>query len=311
MKKLGAILAIAGEGLEKGHVRGKGKGRIRRAEVNMTELVSMAEKYRQILTRKELRKVVRHVHTLYKKKGVKVLPANIPLPDGIRPGGEVTLATGLEGKEGKKVPRGSRLTEERLAAMRIGEGFLSEKEKTLFVDILYEYEGAIAFEDSEMGLLNPEIEPPAVIHTIPHEPWQQPNLRLPKRRPPKSSKSALPSDFSNILRGPTEAGSSSYRRSNPANIVSLMTCNLSMASRFVTLACHPPPTSSRRISQVTPSSVLSTTTPATIRFSSTYALAISPPSLLSWDLCEKHDYHKDGRIRSRIFNGSSVRFSGF
>jgi len=45
---------------------------------------------------------------------------------------------------------------------------------------LYEYEGAIAFEDSEMGLLNPEIEPPAAIHTIPHEHWQQPNLRLPK-----------------------------------------------------------------------------------------------------------------------------------
>ena len=42
------------------------------------------------------------------------------------------------------------------------------------------YEGAIAFDDSEMGLLNPEIEPPIIIHTIPHIPWQQQNIRLPK-----------------------------------------------------------------------------------------------------------------------------------
>ena len=31
-----------------------------------------------------------------------------------------------------------------------------------------------------MGLLHPEIEPPVVIHTVPHSPWQQQNLRLPK-----------------------------------------------------------------------------------------------------------------------------------
>ena len=31
-----------------------------------------------------------------------------------------------------------------------------------------------------MGLVKPEIEPPVVIHTVPHEPWQQNNIRLPK-----------------------------------------------------------------------------------------------------------------------------------
>ena len=30
-----------------------------------------------------------------------------------------------------------------------------------------------------MGLLRPEIEPPVVIHTVPHTPWQQQNIRLP------------------------------------------------------------------------------------------------------------------------------------
>src|SRR5271169_1991457 len=64
--------------------------------------------------------------------------------------------------------------------MKIGINFLTAPERQLFVDILFEYEGAIAFEDSEMGFLNPEIEPPVVIHTVPHSPWQQQNLRLPK-----------------------------------------------------------------------------------------------------------------------------------
>jgi hypothetical protein len=64
--------------------------------------------------------------------------------------------------------------------MKIGTNFLSKEEIQIFIDILFEFEGAIAFEDSEMGLLNPAIEPPAVIHTIPHVPWQQQNIRLPK-----------------------------------------------------------------------------------------------------------------------------------
>ena len=63
--------------------------------------------------------------------------------------------------------------------MQIGNGFLSDAERQ-FVDILFEYEGVLVFEDLEMGLLNSEIDPPAVIHTIPHDPWQQASLRLPK-----------------------------------------------------------------------------------------------------------------------------------
>ena len=33
-------------------------------------------------------------------------------------------------------------------------------ERQLFVDILFEFEGALAFEDGEMGLLDESVEPP-------------------------------------------------------------------------------------------------------------------------------------------------------
>src|SRR4030095_6047520 len=42
------------------------------------------------------------------------------------------------------------------------------------------FEGVLAFDDSEMGLLNSVVEPPVIIHTVPHIPWQQQGLRLPK-----------------------------------------------------------------------------------------------------------------------------------
>ena len=125
---------------------------------------------------KEKRKIAAEVKTMYKRKDKKVNPVNTPLSNGINPGGGVQSTA----HAGKRVPRGSRLTPERLAKMRIGHGFLSENEKQLFVDILYEFEAAIAFDDSEMGLLDPAIERPVVMHTVPHAPWQQNNLRLPK-----------------------------------------------------------------------------------------------------------------------------------
>ena len=127
------------------------------------------------------------VRTMYKRKGRKINPVDVPLEDGVNPGGGVNSGGLLQKGEtcgqigedlepwrrgGTVVSRGSRLTPERLASMRIGGDFLSDAEKQLFVNILFDYEGAIAFDDSEMGILKPEIEPPIVMHTVPHKPWQ-------------------------------------------------------------------------------------------------------------------------------------------
>ena len=133
----------------------------------------------QIMTKRELQDYIASVRTMHKRKDKKILPANVPLPDGINPGGGINGGINLESSTkwtGKIVPRGSRLTPERLAKMKIGTGFLTELERELFIVILFKYEGAIAFDDSEMGFLNPDIEPPVVIHTVPHSPWQQQNL---------------------------------------------------------------------------------------------------------------------------------------
>ena len=111
---------------------------------------------------------------MYKRKDKKIRSVNIALSDDIKSKGEVDISINSK----PSIPRESRLTPEHLAMMKIDPGFLSDNERQLFIDILYKYEGAIAFEDSEMGLLRPEIEPLVVIHTIPHEPWQQQNIRL-------------------------------------------------------------------------------------------------------------------------------------
>jgi hypothetical protein len=116
---------------------------------------------------------------MYKRKGKKVHPANISLPDGVKPGGSIDR--GSVSSEGLTVvPCGSRLTLDRLAKMQIRNGFLTREERQLFENILFEFEGAIAFEDSEMGMLREEVEPLIKIHSIPHEPWQHQNFCLPK-----------------------------------------------------------------------------------------------------------------------------------
>ena len=134
----------------------------------------------QVKTKREWKTLV---STMYKRKDRKVLPMNIPLAHGPPPGGNVNDDVNFSNDSKFKptvVPRGSSLTPERLASMKISTGFLPKGEKQMFIDILFEFEGAIAFEDSKMGLLNPAIEPPIPIHTVPHVPWQQQNIRLPK-----------------------------------------------------------------------------------------------------------------------------------
>src|SRR5437762_7394206 len=159
--------------------------------MDVREVMTEWERFGEVMTREELEKEVAAVRTMYKRKDRKVRLVNAPLPGGINPGGGANIGGELQEGEtedlepwrrggGTVVPRGSRLTPERLKEMQIGTGLLWEGEKQLFIDILFEHEGAIAFDDSEMGLLKPEIEPPVVIHTVPHTPWQQASLRLPK-----------------------------------------------------------------------------------------------------------------------------------
>src|SRR5439155_26748416 len=116
------------------------------------------------MTTKELQRYAAKIQAMYKHKYKKIRPVNMPLSDGINP----QKGTPVNETDLKVVPRGARLTSERIAAMNIGTGFLSEPERQLFIDVLFKYEGAIAYDDSETGLLRPEFQPPIVIHTVPH-----------------------------------------------------------------------------------------------------------------------------------------------
>ena len=156
---------------------------VRSITMDVREVMTEWERFGEVMTREELEKEVAAVRTMYKRKDRKVRPVNAPLPGGINPGGGANIGGELQEGEtedlepwkrggGTVVPRGSRLTPERLKEMQIGTGLLWEGEKQLFIDILFEHEGAIAFDDSEMGLLKPEIELPVVIHTVPYTPWQ-------------------------------------------------------------------------------------------------------------------------------------------
>ena len=94
---------------------------------------------------------------MYKRKDRKIRLINTSLPDEIKPEGkvnpEVNSEANMTGKPSENVPHESRLTSKCLASIKIDIGFLLDVEKQLFIDILFKYESAIAFDDSEMGLL--------------------------------------------------------------------------------------------------------------------------------------------------------------
>ena len=58
-------------------------------------------------------------------------------------------------------------------------GFYKRKKSSCSSISCSNAKSAIGFDDYEMGHVNPEIEPPRVIHMVPHVPWQQQNLWLP------------------------------------------------------------------------------------------------------------------------------------
>ena len=143
---------------------------LREIEIELDFLEGRASS-RAIKSKKEWKAFV---STMYKRKDRKIRPVNRPLTHGPSPGdnvnGEPSPTNFSENGEFKPtvMPHGSHFTPERIASMKIRIGFLTESEKQLFIDILLEFEGAIAFDDSEIGLLNPAIEPLIHIHMVPH-----------------------------------------------------------------------------------------------------------------------------------------------
>ncbi|KAK3839842.1 MAG: hypothetical protein J3R72DRAFT_511441 [Linnemannia gamsii] len=75
---------------------------------------------------------------------------------------------------------GKRLTDERLEAMQVGDGLLSDVEVEYFKQMLHEVDGAFAFQDSEMGLLKVSVEPPIRVPMIPHTPWSHAPYPVPR-----------------------------------------------------------------------------------------------------------------------------------
>ncbi|KAF2020320.1 hypothetical protein BU24DRAFT_342014, partial [Aaosphaeria arxii CBS 175.79] len=76
--------------------------------------------------------------------------------------------------------RGTRLTPERFQQQVFGTQ-LRPTEISMFKQMLLNREGAIAFDFSESGRVQPEVAPPYQIRTIPHKAWQSPSFRPPKK----------------------------------------------------------------------------------------------------------------------------------
>ena len=143
------------------------------------------------------------VNTLYKRKADKVQPVNSSESDGSKPGGDPKWrekaiarerAAGLYSQPRSysqwlnprfaSFVRGSRLKPERVERLLVGD-MLSPAEKDVMLEMLYNREGALAWEFDEIGRVKDEVAPPQEIKTIPHEAWQAKSFHIPKALEPK------------------------------------------------------------------------------------------------------------------------------
>ncbi len=69
-----------------------------------------------------------------------------------------------------------------LIVARILVGFLTKSEAKLLIQVIMQYEKAIAFTNLERGMFSQEYYPNYVIKMVPHKPWLQKLIRLPQSR---------------------------------------------------------------------------------------------------------------------------------
>ena len=135
------------------------------------------------------------VATAYKRAAKKVKPVDTDQTDGSIPGGILNWKDkALEKEKGlpkndkfpdylipkfSAIPRGSRLTPERMKKLIIGDGLLP-RERELFEEMLYCREAVMAWEFHEMGKVSRDVSPPVKINAIPHKAWQTPSFAIPR-----------------------------------------------------------------------------------------------------------------------------------
>ena len=79
---------------------------------------------------------------------------------------------------------GARLTPERIERLKIGQQ-LGPNERELLMAVLFNREGALAWNFSQLGRIKENIAPPQKINTIEHTPWQAPPFHVPRALEPQ------------------------------------------------------------------------------------------------------------------------------
>ena len=162
------------------------------------------------------------VTTLYKNKATKVRPVDANDGTGAGPGGRHDWYQRSKDRDkpqpqaGKyrehliprfsSLPRGSRITPERLKKLNVGDWLLPD-EREMFDEVMVNREEAIGFDWKDIRKIHEDVSPPIKIKTIPHKAWQEKNFPCPRALIPVVVKMLL----ERLERGVLEKCSGPYR----------------------------------------------------------------------------------------------------
>ena len=125
----------------------------------------------------------------YKPVAKKVIPVSVHDPHSIVPEYKpidigVLPPLPLHPRKLEDLTYTEKLSKERVDVMigNIPSGFLTKAELELILHVLFENEDAFAFTDVERGTFSSEYYPDYTMRTVPHVPWRESPIRLPRAR---------------------------------------------------------------------------------------------------------------------------------
>jgi len=175
------------------HRASRGKSKIQTEMVKMREVLRDVEG--ELKPTKEWIPDWVTISTAYKPKAKKIRPVNENDGTGSAPGGKPDWYERSFARDTPQehigqfkdhllprraaIPRGSRLTPERIKELDIGD-WLWPREREMLIEMLINHEVAIAFDWTESSQIHEDVSPPIVIKTIEHKAWQEPSFPVPR-----------------------------------------------------------------------------------------------------------------------------------
>ena len=142
------------------------------------EVLAVEDVFNETIDKRETEMKQVSCNGKYKPVSSKILPQARALPEEAE---KVLFEPSFEPILRDPQNIGHTFTEETINLIKIEHNeFLTPTEEQHFRKVILKHQKAFAFDEKEIGCVDPKVVPPMVIYTVPHVPWEKRNIPIPR-----------------------------------------------------------------------------------------------------------------------------------